>query len=59
MIIMLSLLDNNTTIKNSNLQDDFNGISCFEWRQGVKHDCSKVMELTNTKNGYVNKQKTK
>ena len=44
-------------LKNTNLQDDFNGISCFEWRQGVKHDCSKVMELTNTKNGYVNKQK--
>ncbi len=26
--------------------DDFNGRSCFEWRQGVKHDCSKVMELS-------------
>ena len=25
--------------------DNFNGKSCFEWRQGVKHDCSKVMEL--------------
>lgn len=24
----------------------FDGHSCFEWRQGVKHDCSKVMELT-------------
>lgn len=26
--------------------DDFLGKSCFEWRQGVKHDCSKVMELS-------------
>ena len=25
---------------------DFSGKSCFEWRQGVKHDCSKVMELS-------------
>lgn len=25
---------------------DFSGDSCFEWRQGVKHDCSKVMELS-------------
>jgi 16S rRNA A1518/A1519 N6-dimethyltransferase RsmA/KsgA/DIM1 with predicted DNA glycosylase/AP lyase activity len=24
---------------------DFDGKSPFEWRQGVKHDCSKVMEL--------------
>ncbi len=26
--------------------DDFSGTCCFEWRQGVKHDCSKVMELS-------------
>ncbi len=25
---------------------DFSGNCCFEWRQGVKHDCSKVMELS-------------
>ena len=25
---------------------DFDGKCCFEWRQGIKHDCSKVMELT-------------
>ncbi len=24
----------------------FDGRCCFEWRQGVKHDCSKVMELS-------------
>lgn len=26
--------------------ENFDGKCCFEWRQGVKHDCSKVMELT-------------
>lgn len=25
--------------------EDFDGHCCFEWRQGVKHDCSKIMEL--------------
>ena len=32
--------------------DDFDGHCCFEWRQGVKHDCSKVMELT-VQNGIL------
>jgi hypothetical protein len=26
--------------------ENYDGKCCFEWRQGVKHDCSKVMELT-------------
>jgi hypothetical protein len=25
------------------------------WRSGIKHDCSKVMELKRTENGYINK----
>ncbi|MCL1880803.1 MAG: hypothetical protein FWF76_01340 [Oscillospiraceae bacterium] len=25
---------------------DIDGKCCFEWRQGIKHDCSKIMELT-------------
>jgi len=29
----------------------FDGVSPFEWRQGMKHDCSKVMELERV-NGY-------
>lgn len=33
---------------------DFEGTSCFEWRQGVKHDCSKVMELTWRGDSLVN-----
>jgi len=26
----------------------------YRWRSGVKHDCSRVMELTKTENGFVN-----
>lgn len=32
--------------------EDFDGHCSFEWRQGVKHDCSKVMELT-MRNGIL------
>ncbi len=34
--------------------DDFSGRCCFEWRQGVKHDCSKVMELSLKETALVN-----
>lgn len=34
--------------------DDFSGMCCFEWRQGIKHDCSKVMELSLEKEVLVN-----
>lgn len=27
-------------------KDNFFGECCFEWRQGIKHDCAKLMELT-------------
>lgn len=30
----------------SSMAYDFDGHCCFEWRQGVKHDCSSVMELS-------------
>lgn len=36
---------------------DFDGQCCFEWRQGVKHDCSKIMELTLLNNTLYNGQK--
>lgn len=34
---------------------DLNGTCCFEWRQGVKHDCAKVMELSKTNDLLINK----
>lgn len=39
----------------NNLAEDtenFDGRCCFEWRQGIKHDCSQIMELT-LKNGTL------
>lgn len=33
---------------------DFSGVCCFEWRQGIKHDCSKVMELFRQGTSLVN-----
>ncbi len=44
----------------SNLEaetENFDGHCCFEWRQGVKHDCSKVMELTLRNGSFQNGQK--
>lgn len=37
--------------------ENFDGKCCFEWRQGVKHDCSKVMELTLCSGALQNGQK--
>ena len=34
--------------------NDIDGVSPFIWRQGLKHDCSKIMELTKNDNGYMN-----
>lgn len=33
---------------------DIDGFCCFKWRQGIKHDCAKVMELKKTEKGYLN-----
>ncbi|MDR3291110.1 MAG: SAM-dependent methyltransferase [Methanobrevibacter sp.] len=49
----------------SNLDNEFDtidGKSFFEWHQGIKHDCSKIMELKKGelkkgKNYYINKKK--
>lgn len=35
--------------------DDFEGASCFSWRQGIKHDCASVMELCRSETGYKNR----
>lgn len=37
--------------------ENFDGRCCFVWRQGVKHDCSKVMELTLRNGTLQNGQK--
>ena len=40
----------------SNLDNvvDIDGVCCFEWRQGIKHDCNKIMELKNEGATYHN-----
>jgi modification methylase nspV len=38
-------------------QSAFDGKSCLEWRQGIKHDCSKVMELIQQNNILLNLEK--
>ena len=45
----------------SNLADynetkEIDGICPFEWRQGIKHDCSSIMELERVNGHYVNNQ---
>lgn len=37
--------------------DEFDGSCCFQWRQGVKHDCSKVMELSIKDGDLINGNK--
>lgn len=36
---------------------DIDGNSPFEWRQGVKHDCSKIMELESHNGHFINGNK--
>lgn len=38
---------NGRFVSNIQMQNyDFDGICCLKWRQGIKHDCSKIMELS-------------
>lgn len=49
-----TLLYSKGAIRQACVGDDFDGESCFEWRQGVKHDCSKIMELSFDGVHYIN-----
>ncbi|WP_298534000.1 hypothetical protein [uncultured Methanobrevibacter sp.] len=48
---------NNKFYSNLSNSHKIEGNCSFEWRQGVKHDCSKIMELTKEKDNYKNKNK--
>ena len=41
--------------KNYKIIERFDGESPFIWRQGIKHDCTKVMELDKLNGHFVNK----
>jgi len=47
-------IDGNLYSDTSKIDHDFSGRCCFEWRQGVKHDCSKVMELSLQEAALIN-----
>lgn len=45
-----------SNIKDYHETKNIDGLCPFEWRQGIKHDCSNIMELEKVNNGhYVNK----
>ncbi len=49
---------NNKFVSNTktyNKYSDFDGTCQYEWRQGMKHDASKIMELYKENNFYFNK----
>ena len=45
-----------SNIADYNETKDIDGVCPFEWRQGLKHDCSSIMELERVNNHFVNNQ---
>lgn len=57
-IIDILKVQNGVLSSSINEVEDLEGECEFVWRQGVKHDCAGIMELTkNAKGNYVNKNK--
>lgn len=52
-----TLIVNNGTIKTTSTKVDLEGKCQLVWRQGVKHDCGKVMELDLKGGTLINKNK--
>jgi hypothetical protein len=44
-----------SNIEDYNETKNIDGVCPFEWRQGIKHDCSNVMELEKMNGSFVNK----
>lgn len=53
-----TLIVSGDTVKTARTITDLEGKCQFVWRQGVKHDCGKVMELDRKDNDFINKNKT-
>lgn len=53
-----TLIVKNGILKTLNTQVDLEGICQLAWHSGIKHDCSKVMELNLKNSKLINKQKT-
>lgn len=56
--ILNTLVVNGDTIKTISTKTDLEGKCQFVWRQGVKHDCGKIMELDFKKGEFINKNKS-
>lgn len=57
-VILTLHYTNGKIYSNLNKQaQNIDGKCCFEWRQGIKHDCASVMELQKDNEIYINKQK--
>ena len=50
---------NNKFFLSTNYSSDLDGKCEFEWRQGIKHDCSKICELELSEKIYINGLKEK
>ena len=46
---------NNKFMSVLSTDNEIDGISPFEWRQGIKHDCSKIMEIESDGEFFINK----
>lgn len=46
----------NGQIVNDKTLADYSGKCCFEWRQGIKHDCAPVMELSYVDGALINRK---
>jgi len=59
MSLSFGWVDNKFVSNTSNYlhTQSIDGICQFEWRQGIKHDCSAVMELERTNEHYLNNLK--
>lgn len=55
--LLNTLIVENGVLKTSNTQVDLEGTCQLVWRSGIKHDCSKVMELDLKDGKLINKQK--
>jgi hypothetical protein len=45
-----------SNLANYNETKEIDGVCPFEWRQGIKHDCSAIMELERVNGHFVNNQ---
>ena len=56
-VILTLNYTNGKIYSNLNKQvQSIDGECCFEWRQGIKHDCASVMELKKDNGVYINKK---